>query len=114
VNHILIGAGIPFVLCALAYAARRGRASLAWLVVTPFAMALGATWASIPDLPRMLGMQGIYLRLHHDPRINIFFWHYKLDEVETDSPIVIVGCVLLVVMLFAAAWRELRLRERGA
>ena len=39
-NHILIGAGIPFVLCLLPYMTRRGRASLTWLLATPAAMAL--------------------------------------------------------------------------
>jgi hypothetical protein len=112
-NHVLIGAGIPFLVCALVYAARRCRASFAWLIATPVAMALGATWALVPDMPRLLGMQDLYLRWMHDPRMNLFFWHYKLDEVESDSPLVIAACVLLVILLFIAAWRELRLRERG-
>lgn len=116
-NHVLIGAGIPFLVCAIAYAARRGRASLTWLIASPIAMALGALWASIPDMPRLSHMNDLYARWYLDPRMNIFFWHYSLDCVETDSPreivLVIIGCMLLVFLLFAAAWRELRLRERS-
>lgn len=112
-NHILIGAGIPFVLCLLPYMTRRGRASLTWLLATPAAMALGAAWALVPDVPRVLGLHDLYLQRMHDPRTNIFFWHHRLDATESDSPLAIAGCVLLVVALFAIAWRELRLREGG-
>lgn len=112
-NHVLVGAGIPFILCLAVYVVRNGRASFAWLVATPVAMLLGALWALVPDLPRMLGMHGLYLRWMHDPRMNIFFWHHRLDEIESDTPLAIVGCVLQVFMLFWIAWRELRLREGG-
>ncbi len=112
-NHVLIGAGIPFLVCAIVYAVRRGRASFAWLIATPIAMALGAFWASIPDMPRLLHVNDLYARWYLDPRMNVFFWHYRLDYVETDTPLAIAGCVLLVVLLFVVAWRELRLRERS-
>jgi hypothetical protein len=109
----MVGAGIPLLVCLAVYVARKGRASFAWLIGTPASMLLGAMWALVPDAPRMLGMQDLYIRLMHDPRMNIFFWHHRLDETETDTPLAIAGCVLLVVMLFWAAWRELRLREGG-
>lgn len=113
-NHILVGAGIPFLVCIAIYAIRRCRASLAWLVAAPAAMALGTFWALVPDLPRLAGMQGLYLNMMHDPRTDLFFWHYRMDQIEADSPLAIAGCVALAVLLFGIAWRELRLRERGA
>lgn len=113
-NHILAGAGIPFLACIVVYAARRGRASFTWLVVTPVAMALGATWALVPDVPRILGMQELYLRWMNDARMDIFFWHHTFDRVETDTPLAIAGCVLLVALLFGVAWRELQRRERNS
>jgi hypothetical protein len=112
-NHVMVGAGIPLLVCLAIYAAGKGRASFAWLVGTPVAMLLGALWALVPDIPRMLGMQELYIRMMNDPRMNVFFWHHRLDATETDTPLAIAGCVFLVVMLFWAAWRELRIREGG-
>jgi hypothetical protein len=111
-NHVLLGAGIPFLLAACLYAIRRGRAGLPMLVLTPLAMAAGALWAVAPDLPRLVGLQGLYQRLAQDPRMNVCFWHYHLDRVETDSSWPAAGLLLMAVALIAAAWRQLR-REEG-
>lgn len=110
-NHALIGAGIPFLLAALLYALRRGRAGLPMLILTPLTMAGCALWAVVPDLPRLVGMHDLYLRLSLDPRMNIFFWHYHLDQVETDSSWTSAGILLMAVALIAAAWRQLRREE---
>jgi hypothetical protein len=112
-NQILLGSAIPFVVIMLWYARRRGRASLLMLVSAPFWMGLGALWAVIPDLPRLFGAYGLYHRLAKDPRTDIFFWHYTIDRIETDSSLYHVGLIMMGLLLLAAAWRELSRRERG-
>lgn len=112
-NHALYGASIPFVIGVLLYLLRRGRASLAMLVLIPLAMALMAIWASIPDLPRMLGHQDLYLRLSFDHRINIFLWHYTLDATEVESSWYAVGVALEAAVLMGMALRELLLEEKS-
>ena len=111
-NHVLLGASIPFLAAAVVYALRGFRAGLAGLIGTPLAMAAFGLWAAAPDLPRMIGMHDLYMRLYLDPRMNIFFWHYAIDQIETDSPWYAVGIAFLAAGLLAAALRELRLRDR--
>lgn len=110
-NQLLLGASIPFAVAACVYVARRARASLPLLVATPCAMAALAVWAVAPDLPRLVGLHRLYLKLAADPRIDIFLWHYTIDAMEIDSPAYGVGLAALAAALLAAAWRELRLRE---
>jgi hypothetical protein len=112
-NHALLGAAIPFTLAALIYAWRGGRAGLPTLVLVPLLMAAGALWASAPDLPRVLGLQELYLRLAADPRMDLFLWHYRLDQIETESRWHAVGLVGMAAALLAAGWRELRRMETG-
>jgi len=111
--NVFVGAAIPFALAVVVYLLRRGRLSLPWLVAIPVLVCGGAFWASVPDIPRILGFHGLYLRLAHDPRINVFFWHYTIDAMEVDSSLYLAACVLMVVLFLGACWRELRLRERG-
>ena len=110
-NQMLLGSAIPFVVIALWYAARRGRASLPLLIGAPLWMGLGALWAVVPDLPRLIGAHDLYHRLAKDPRTDIFFWHYTIDRIETDSSLYHVGLIVMGLLLLAAAWRELSLRE---
>ena len=112
-NHALLGAAIPFLLAAFVYAWRGGRAGLPTLIGMPLLMAAGALWASAPDLPRVLGMHELYLRLSVDPRMNLFLWHYRIDQIETESRGYAVGIVVLAAGVLAAAWRELRRLEAG-
>ena len=112
-NQVVLGASLPFVLAALIYAGRRGRASLSFLVATPIAMALCAIWAVLPDVPRLFGCDRLYFRLAEDPRCDIFFWHYTIDHRESDSSWYVLLFILLVAALLGAAWRELAQRERG-
>lgn len=111
-NHVLLGASIPFLVAAVIYALRGFRAGLPSLILTPLIMAAFGLWAVAPDLPRMLGLHDLYMRLYLDPRMNIFLRHYAIDQVETDSPWYAVGIALLAAGLLAAALRELRLRDR--
>ncbi len=112
-NQAVLGALLPFALAAIAYAARGGRASWRMLALTPVAMAAGALWAVAPDLPRALGMADLYQRLAHDPRTDIFFWHYTIDQRETDSSLWNIAAIAMAVAMLWAAWRELRRREGG-
>lgn len=107
-NQILLGAAIPFFPALLWVAVRGWRASARMLIWTPVGMLLGAVWAVIPDLPRLFGAHGLYSRLARDPRTDLFFWHYTIDRVETDSSLYHAGLVLMGGLLLAAAWRELR------
>ena len=111
-NQIVIGAALPYLISACFYVARRGRASMALLITAPLTMAVCAIWAVIPDIPRGLGMTGLYHRLAGDPRINIFFFHYWIDQHETDSILYTAAFVLMAVSLFVVAWREVWLREQ--
>ncbi len=112
-NHLLIGALGPFLLALLLYTLRGGRAPLWLLIAAPLLMALGALWAVAPDLPRLFGYHDLYMRWAFDPRMNIFFWHYSIDQRETDPPWYAAGLVLMAAALLAAAWNELRREEHG-
>ncbi|NQU41622.1 MAG: hypothetical protein HQ523_16885 [Lentisphaerae bacterium] len=111
-NQIVIGAALPYLISLCVYIARRGRASMALLITAPLSMTACAIWAVIPDLPRALGMNDLYHRLAADPRINIFFMHYTIDKIETDSILYTPAFVLMAVSLFIVAWREVWLREQ--
>ncbi len=111
-NQVVIGASIPYLIAALVYAARRARASLSLLILAPLAMALCGLWAVVPDIPRALRMDGLYARMARDPRCNIFFMHYTIDQMETDSILYTVAFVIMALSLFAVAWREVLLLER--
>lgn len=113
-NQLLLGSAIPFLVGVVIYLARGFRASFHMLVILPFLMALGMAWAVAPDLPRLFGFHDLYMRLSLDPRCDIFFWHYTIDRIETDSRWYAVGFVSLFAALIAAAWRELYLEERDS
>jgi hypothetical protein len=106
-NHFLYGASIPFVIGVLLYLLRKRRAPLSLLILIPLAMAFAGTWAVVPDIPRMLGYQDLYSRLAADPGINIFLWHYTLDQIETESSWYAVGIALEAATLMGMALREL-------
>ena len=110
-NEVLIGAALPFVVCAILYAARRGRASLRLLVLGPIAMGLSGAWAVVPDMPRLVGDLDGYFALHHHPSCNVFWFHCAIDKVETDSPLYSVGFVVVGALLLVVAGRELRRLE---
>ncbi|MDA0578131.1 MAG: hypothetical protein O3B24_08530 [Verrucomicrobia bacterium] len=110
-NHLFVGAVFPFVISILIYAARRGRASINFLILTPLAMLVCATWAVLPDLPRTFGLAGFDQSISMNPIIDIFFWHYTLNLHESYSPWFNLGFVAMLATLFWAAWRELRRLE---
>ena len=112
-DHVFLGAALPFVIAAAIYMARGSRAGLRLLILAPLAMAALAIWASVPDIPRILGFHGLYMRLDADPRMNVFLWHHAIDQIENESsrwPA--VGIVIMGACLMAAAVRELSLREK--
>ena len=106
-DHVFPAVLIPFALAALVYFARRRRAGLPLLIGTPAAMCLCALWAEVPDLPRLVGLHDLYLRLRADPRMDIFLWHYTIDQRDAGSRWYTVGVVILAAALFAAVLREL-------
>jgi hypothetical protein len=110
-NQILLGAAIPFAILFLWYAINKFRASLLTLIMAPFWMTLGAIWATLPDIPRVLGYYNLYWKMSTNPRSDIFFWHYTIDKIETDSSLYHVGVLILGMLLIAAAWRELKIAE---
>ena len=112
-NQVLLGASFPFVVLALIYGLRGGRAGLGMLILGPIVTGMSAVWAVAPDLPRLFGMHDLYMRLSFDPRCNIFYWHYTIDQIEGDSPWYAVGLVLMAAAFLYAAWRELRRAEDG-
>jgi hypothetical protein len=111
-NHLLLGAAIPFAIGVLIYVIRRFRAAFWMLITIPLCMAVCMLWAVAPDLPRFFGFYGLYSRLYLDPQCDICFWHYRIDLIETESPWHAVGFALLFVAIILAAWRELYLAEK--
>ncbi len=122
-NHVLYGATIPFAIGALIYLLRGCRANVTMLVLVPLSMALMALWANLPDIPRMLGYHDLYGRLASDPRMNIFLWHYALDQMETstqwysalelESPWQTVGVALEAAAIMGVAIRQLFIKEKS-
>jgi hypothetical protein len=112
-NQILFGSLIPFLVGAAWYARRGCRASPRMLVVLPIAMTAAAVYAAAPDIPRLLGHYRLYERLSHDPRMDLFLWHYTIDRLEVDSWIYHAVLVAMAAVMLAVAWRELYLEERN-
>lgn len=113
-NHVLVGAALPYLVCAVLYARRGFRASIVLLIAGPLAMAAFGLWAVVPDVPRALGMDELYYRLHNDPKSDLFFFHHTIDHKyeQTTLPYTIVF-ILVGLSLLVVAWRELSLRERA-
>ena len=112
-NQLLIGAAVPLSIGLAIYIFKRGRASVRFLIILPIAMSLSMLWAVVPDLPRLFGMTALYHRLSFDPRCDIFYWHYSIDQIENDSSIYLLGFAVVLALLLGMAWRELYLREKG-
>jgi hypothetical protein len=115
VNHVLYGAALPLVVCAVIYVARGCRAGLRLLVLGPLAMAVSGLVGIIPDLPRLWGDHARYVDWHHRPWCSWCWGHCWVDAQERIDtwryyPVVFVGLGALVL---AVAWRELRRAERG-
>ncbi len=111
-NHVFLGAAIPLLIALPYLLIRRGRIPLPTLIAFPALMLACAIWAVIPDIPRITGHATLYLRLMNDPRMNIFFWHYRLDQIETESTLYNAGVAFLLISLMGIAWNELRTAER--
>ena len=111
-NHFVLGASIPFVIGLVFYARRKFRATISFLIYLPLAMGAFGLWAVIPDIPRVFGMQELYHKLSHDPRCNVFLWHYSIDTVENESWLPSVIFIVFLVSLLVIALRELSLTER--
>lgn len=120
-NHVFYGATIPFLIGAILYIGRGGRATPAMLAWIPLAMALMAVWAVVPDLPRLLGTAGLPMPITPDLHSDLFLWHTSLDNAETstawysilerDSPWFGAGIAFEAACLLAAALRELFRQE---
>ncbi|MEI6972286.1 MAG: hypothetical protein WCL44_12325 [bacterium] len=112
-NHIVLGALIPFVPWVVIYLARGMRTSPIQLLLAPVLMGACAFWAAAPDLPRVLGWMELYRKLDRDPRCNLCFWHHSIDKMEMESPVYAVLLVAMILSLLVAAWLELRRTEQG-
>lgn len=111
-NHILLGASIPFAIGIIFYALNRFRASLPALIIFPFIAGLSAIWAIVPDIPRLLGMTRLYSRMSFDPHSDIFFRHYTIDLTEAPSHWHTAGFLSLFLLLIIVAIREVYLSEK--
>lgn len=111
-NQILLGASAPLFVVLLLYARAGCRASDRLLLGGPLAIGAGATWAVIPDFPRLWGALQFYNDLHHHPHCWIWFNHCRIDKVEVDTPLWTLLFMALGATVVTIAWRELTLRER--
>ncbi len=121
-NHVLLGAGLPLLVALVIYACRGGHATLRFLVLTPLVVGVGAVWSVVPDMPRLVGLHGLYRRLHATRWSDIFFLHVTIDRLEDAGldpllyrllPVLNAGFLLLLLLLLGIAWRELARRERA-
>jgi len=103
----------PLVIGVAIWALRGFRASLRFLILFPTVLIISMLWAVAPDLPRLFGMHDLYMRLYLDPRCDIFYWHYAIDQVEGDTGLWGIGLVAIAIALMTVAWRELRAVEEG-
>ena len=110
-NQLVLGASIPFLVAAILYTRRRGRASMGLLAGTPLWMCAFALWAVIPDIPRVLGMPNLYFKLARAPWTDIFLFHYTIDRIEAYSPLYHALLLLMAAALLSAAWREVARAE---
>lgn len=110
-NQVLLGIFIPYTVTLLIYTAKRFRCSMSMLILSPVAMLVFALWAIAPDIPRVLGFDSLYDKLSRNPRCDIFFFHYTIDNMEINSPWYSAVFVLVLLSILFAAWRELRTRE---
>jgi hypothetical protein len=99
------------------YIKRGGRATLPMLIITPACMLICATWAVVPDIPRMLGLSNVYYAMQANSWTNIFFLHQWIDKIEGSwfdpyTPLFNTLFMIIVILPLIAAWRELALRER--
>jgi len=111
-NQTVLGALLPFAVGLLVYAVRKGRVSTGFLVGLPVLMAIVAVWAIVPDIPRLIGMGELYHRLAHDPRTDIFLFHYTIDSMESDTVWGNAALVAMLAGLQAIALRILAMKER--
>lgn len=116
-NHVITGAALPFAICAVIFLLRGRRAGMRLLVLGPLAMLASGFIAIIPDLPRLWGDKALYVEWHHRPWCTLAWGHCWYDRPEHDAidgwagwPVLFVACGAVI---FAVAWRELRLRERA-
>jgi hypothetical protein len=118
-NQVFLGAAIPFCVLAAFYVLRKGRVGFRFLLAAPLVVAAGTLWAIAPDILRLFGvwspsMRALYDRLALDPRMNIFFWHYTIDQIETDTLPYHISVALMAIALLAAAWATVRRLEEDA
>ena len=113
-DQMLLGAAIPYLIGIIIFCAKKFRAGFTMLITVPVVMALGALWAIAPDLPRFFGATSLYSKLSQDPRCDIFFWHYTIDKIETDSNLYPALMVVMILSITWVAWHELRISEEAA
>lgn len=110
-NQLVLGASIPFALAMALYLLLKRCPGLWWYLLTPLLMALGAIYAVVPDIPRLIGNRALYDRLARDPRMDIFLWHHTIDQSESDSPWWGAVFLLMAACMLWAAWSRLRQSE---
>jgi hypothetical protein len=113
-NHVMLGAALPLVVCAAIYLMRGRRASLRMLVLGPVAAGISGAWAVVPDMPRLFGDADLYYRMHHVRWCDVFWGHCWIDRGEVDRPWYPLAFIAVGVVLLVVAWRELSRAERGA
>jgi len=117
-NQLILGALLPFLLGGIHVLRRLNPAepppSPRFFVLWPLALAAGALWAVIPDLPRLFGDQALYLRLSQMPACDIFFGHYTIDRIEFDSPLLTLLWFGMAYAVLAAALNALLRAESHA
>jgi len=110
-DHLLTGAALPFVIGLIVYSVHCGRISIAGLIIWPITVLFGMLWAVMPDVPRVLGFRDLYMKLSVDPRCDLFFGHYSMDLVESDTPLFAIPVVVMCGLMLFIAYRELLILE---
>jgi len=66
-------------------------------MILPFVVALFVLWALIPDIPRVFGLTSLYFKMAADTRMNIFLFHYNIDQSEEYDPFLYAVLAVLLV-----------------
>ncbi|OGV82997.1 MAG: hypothetical protein A2340_14390 [Lentisphaerae bacterium RIFOXYB12_FULL_60_10] len=112
-NQLAMGMSVAWLIGIVVYARNRGKVSHRFFWITPLCMLLVGLWAIIPDLPRLAGDTALYHRMAHNPRMDIFLFHYTIDQIESDAPWGMALLAIQAISLQIMQLLNLRQIEKG-
>lgn len=105
-NQFVIGMIPFFLIMIIRFFLKRFKLEIKELILHLSLMLLSGLWAIIPDLPRVIGMNKLYIKLSKTEWINIFWFHYSIDKAESGNFIyayfifIIIATVSTAIVVF--------------